>query len=80
MFVEVGYRGYGPTYRATYNIVVVEAHCYAPQCRRIDCEQIHSRINQPLIAGRFGPKAFLSCIQNVLYAADESLRAETSCN
>ena len=30
--------------------VVVEAHCYALQCRRIDFEQIRSRINQPLIA------------------------------
>ena len=33
---------------------VVEAHCYALQYRRIDCEQICSRINQQLIAGRFG--------------------------
>ena len=60
--------------------VVVEAHCYALQCRQIDCEQIRSRINQPLIAGCFGPKAFVSCVQNVLYAADEGLRAKTSCN
>ena len=37
---------------------VIEAHCYVLQCRRIDCEQIHSRINQQLIAGRFG------CVQN----------------
>ena len=34
-------------------INVVEAHCYAFQCRRIDCEQIRSRIDQHLIAGRF---------------------------
>ena len=33
---------------------VVEPHCYALQCRRIDCEQFCSRINQQLIAGRFG--------------------------
>ena len=33
---------------------VVEAHCYALQCRQIDCEQIRIRINQQLIAGRFG--------------------------
>ena len=33
---------------------VIEAHCYALQCGRIDCEQIRSRINQQLIAGRFG--------------------------
>ena len=38
----------------TYLNSVVEAHCYALQCRRIDCEQIRSRINQQLIAGRFG--------------------------
>ena len=36
------------------NNVVVEAHCYALQCRQIHCEQIRSRINQQLIAGRFG--------------------------
>ena len=33
-------------------------------CRQIDCEQIRSRINQQLIAGRFGPKAFVRCVQN----------------
>ena len=44
--------------------IVVEAHCYALQCWRIDCEQIRSRINQQLIAERFGPKAFVSCVQN----------------
>ena len=42
-------------YIHTYtHIIIVEAHCYALQCRRIDCEQIRSRINQQLIAGRFG--------------------------
>ena len=41
-------------YVYTYmHIIVVEAHCYAIQCRRIDCEQIRSRINPQLIAGRF---------------------------
>ena len=40
-----------------------EAHCYVVQCKRIVC----------------GPKAFISCVQNCLYAADEGLRAETSC-
>ena len=41
--------------------------------RRIDCEQTCSRINQQLIAGGFGSRAFVSCVQNctVLYAADE---------
>ena len=29
--------------------IVVEAHCYALQCMRINCEQIRSRINQQLI-------------------------------
>ena len=33
---------------------VVEAHCYAHQYSRIDCEHIRSRINQQLVAGRFG--------------------------
>ena len=44
----------GPNKREEDNDNVVEAHCYALQCRRIDCEQIRSRINQQLIAGRFG--------------------------
>ena len=30
--------------RQLYSNVVVEAHCYALQCRRIDCEQIRSRL------------------------------------
>ena len=38
------------------HIIVVEAHCYALQCRRIDCEQIRSRINQQLIARCFSRK------------------------
>ena len=33
---------------------VAETHCYALQCRQIDCEQLHGGINQQLIAGRFG--------------------------
>ena len=37
---------------------------YALQFRRIDCEQICSRINQQLIVGRLATKAFVSCIQN----------------
>ena len=32
----------------------IRAHCYALQCRRIDCEQLRSSIDQQLIAGRFG--------------------------
>ena len=39
------------------NCNVVEAHCYALQCRRIGCEQLRYSINQQLIAGRFGHKA-----------------------
>ena len=40
--------------KGTYALCnVVEAHCYALQCRRIDCEQLCSSINQQLIAGRF---------------------------
>ena len=30
-----------------------EAHCYVLHCKRIDCEQLRSSINQQLIAGRF---------------------------
>ena len=40
---------------------VVEVHCYAFQCRWIDCEHFCSSINYQLIAGRF---AFPSCVQN----------------
>ena len=47
------------------NNVIVEALCYALQCRRIDCEQKCSRINQPLIAGRFGPNAFV--MKDIVY-------------
>ena len=39
---------------AQFNII--EAHCYALQCRRIDCEQLCSSINQQLIAGCFSHK------------------------
>ena len=36
-------------YVDTLNKNAVKAHCYALQCRRIDCEQIRSRINQQLV-------------------------------
>ena len=42
---------------------VVEAHCYALQCRRVDCEQIRSRINQQLIAGLFSHGGLQFCTQ-----------------
>ena len=35
--------------------------------RRIDCEQIRSRIYQQLIAGCFGPRAFVSSYKTVFY-------------
>ena len=60
------------------NYNVVEVHCYTLQCRRVDCEQICSRINQQLIAGRFGQEGLRQlrtkhrCTQ--LYTADEGLR------
>ena len=53
---------------STYNNVV-DAHCYALQCRRIDCEQIRNRISQEPICRRFG-----HTYKAVLYAADEGLR------
>ena len=50
-------------------------------CRRIDCEQIGSRINQKLIAGRFGNEGLhqlhrkLFCMQ-----LTKAFLAEASCN
>lgn len=37
--------------RAVNNVIV--AHCYAFQCRRIDCDQLRSNINEQLTAGCF---------------------------
>ena len=51
-------------YRHKFYICGEYMHKLLRFCRRIDSEQIRSRINQPLIAGRFGPKAFVSCVQN----------------
>ena len=50
---------------------VVESHCYTLHCRRIDCEQIHSRINQQLIAGCSGHEGlqqlqFWNVLQSVI--------------
>ena len=44
------------TAKTLSNANVVEAHCCTLHCRRIDCEQIRSRINQQLIAGCFSHK------------------------
>ena len=46
---------------------VVEAHCYALQFRRIDCEQLRSSINKQLIVGHFGHEGFISCMQNLFF-------------
>ena len=46
---------------ATLQNNVVEAHCYALQCRQIDLEQLRSSINQQDILTM---KAFISCVQN----------------
>ena len=58
---------------------VVEAHCYSLQCRPIDCEQIHSRINQQLIAGRFGHKGLrqLHTTDSATYLLTINLPANT---
>ena len=54
---------------------VVEAHCYALQCRQIDFEQIRSRINQQLIAGRFSHEGLHQLHTKLyMYTADEGLR------
>ena len=45
---------YGLTTLCYVRSNVAEAHCYALQCRRIDCEQLSSSVKQQLIAGRFG--------------------------
>ena len=40
-------------------------------CRRIDCEQLCSSINQQLIARHFGHEDLRQLLTKVLYAADE---------
>ena len=62
--------------KTVYN--VIEAHCYALQCRQIDCEQLRSSINQQLIAGHYSHEGLhqlrtkLNSTQH-LYAADEGI-------
>ena len=60
---------------------VVEAHCYALQSKRIDCEQIRSRINQQLIAGRFGHEGLRQLrTKQFCMQLTKAFVAETSCN
>ena len=63
------------------NYSVVEAHCYALQCRRIDCEQISSRINQQLIAGRFSQEGLRQlCTKLFSMQLVKAFVAKASCN
>ena len=56
--------------RKSNNVVEEQAHCYIVQCRRIVCGQcIAEPCTKPMVLGT----------SNVLYAADEGLRAEMSC-
>ena len=61
--------------------VVAEAHCYALQSRQTDCEQIRSRINQQLVAGRFGHKGLHQlCTKNICMQLMKAFVAKASCN
>ena len=50
--------------------LVISTQTIMIQCRQIDCEQIRSRINQQLIAGRFGHEGL--CI--LLHICSQSIR------
>ena len=50
---------------------VVDSHCYTLQCRRIDCEQLRSSINEQLIVGHFGHEGFISCMQNFFFSSGQ---------
>ena len=63
-------------------------HMYMCSCRRIDCEQIRSRINQQLIAGRFShvdlcqlcTKQFCTQYSQFCTQLTKAFIAETLCN
>ena len=67
------------SHTATHN--VVEAHCYALQCRRIDGEQLRSSINQQLIAGHFSHEG-LRQLRTKLFCMQltKAFVAKMSCN
>ena len=67
-------------YEAAIVTNIVEAHCYALECRQIDCEQLRSSINQ-LIVGHFS-HAGLRQLHTKLFCTQltKAFMVETSCN